>query len=214
MAKVQDLTGLRFGKLVVLERSANGKYGDAMWLCQCDCGNKKVVRAGDLRNGNVTSCRCLQREESSKRLKTHGLSRTRLYKIWRKVMERCYNENHAYYHRYGGRGITMCEEWRNDFMAFREWAMANGYADNLTIDREDNDKGYYPDNCRWITMKEQHNNTSQNHLVTMNGKTQNVTQWCEELDVNRACVYRRLKQGLSPEQAFSYKKRRRKKGES
>lgn len=207
MAKFIDLTGQRFGRLVVIERAANGKYGDAMWLCQCDCGNKKVVRGGDLRRGSAISCTCLQREESSKRLKTHGMSRTRLYRIRRKIIDRCYNQKHPHYHRYGGRGITLCEEWLNDFLSFYNWSMANGYADNLTIDRIDNDKGYSPENCRWATEKEQHNNTSQNHLITMNGKTQNVTQWCEELGVNRAYVYRRLKKGWSPEKAFYQRKR-------
>lgn len=203
MAKFQDLKGLRFGMLVVEEREKNGKYGDAMWLCLCDCGNKVVVRAGDLRRGSTQSCGCLQRRLSSERKTKHGLSKTRLHRIWSKMLERCYNAKHKHYHRYGGRGIAICDEWRDDFKAFYAWAMSHGYSDNLTIDRIDNDGNYTPQNCRWVTLREQQNNKGNNHLVTMNGKTQNVTQWCNELGVNRTYVYKRLKKGWSAEKAFS-----------
>lgn len=206
MAKCEDMTGRRFGMLTVVSRAENGKYGDAMWQCQCDCGGTVIVRAGDLRRGSTKSCKCMKREWNRESHTTHGLSNTRLHKIWSMVIERCNNHNHVQYHRYGGRGIKMCEEWEKDFVAFYEWAMANGYEDGLTLDREDNDKGYSPDNCRWITMREQQHNRSNNHLVTMNGRTQNVTQWCNELGVNRAYVYKRLKKGWSPEKAFFYHK--------
>lgn len=202
MSKVQNLVGLRFGILTVTERASNGKHGDAMWVCRCDCGNTLTVRAGDLRCGHTKSCKCMKEVWNSEKHKSHGLSKTRLHKIWCRMIDRCYNPNHSFYHRYGQRGIRICDEWRDDFQSFYNWSMANGYFDGLTIDRIDNDGNYCPENCRWITMLEQHQNTSDVHLVTVNGRTQNVTQWCNELGLKRSTVYQRLKRGWKPERAL------------
>ena len=206
MGKFKDLTGQRFGRLTVIERTENNRHGNAMWLCLCDCGNKVIVLGSDLRAGHTRSCKCLQDEVNRELHKTHGLSKTRLHKIWSKMIDRCYNPHHVQYHNYGGRGITICREWKDDFTVFYAWAMANGYAETLSIDRIDNDGNYCPENCQWITMREQQNKRGDNVLVTMNGKTQNVTQWCNELGANRAYVYKRLKKGWPPEKAFFYSK--------
>ena len=131
------------------------------------------------------------------------MKHTRIYEIWCGMKKRCYNENDRSYARYGGRGITVCEEWKNDFSAFYNWAMQNGYAENLTIDRIDNSKGYCPDNCRIATWSEQQNNSRNNHRITINGETHTLTEWCEKRDINPATVLSRIKKfGWSEEKAI------------
>ena len=163
----KDIAGKRFGKLVAIERVGRNKDRKAMWRCVCDCGKEVICAGKNLRSGNTRSCGC-------GRIRTkHGLSHTRLFLVWRTIKSRCYNPHHKNYVLYHGRDIGMCEEWRNDFKAFHDWAMANGYDENApqgkcTIDRIDNSKGYSPDNCRWVDMKVQNNNTSRNRKVSEN----------------------------------------------
>jgi len=133
-------------------------------LCRCDCGGEKRVRYSHLKSGNVRSCGCLQSELARGRLSTHGLSlangaQQRLHRIWSNMKARCFTETHQSYHNYGARGISVCDEWENDYLSFHLWAMQNGYKSHLTIEREDNDKGYSPSNCKWVTKKENRRNT-------------------------------------------------------
>lgn len=162
MGQLKDLTGQRFGHLTVLERAEKGKFSGAYWLCRCDCGAEKIIRGLTLKNGRTQSCGCLQKEVASqlctKMRNKHGGHGSRLYRIWKNMHSRCYNANVGNYSYYGGRGITICNEWLNDFSAFRAWALSHGYQDDLTIDRIDVNGNYYPDNCRWVTMKEQNAN--------------------------------------------------------
>ena len=152
-----DLTGRKFGRLLVLKRE-NPINKRTLWLCKCDCGKEVVVESYNLRKGHTQSCGCLQAEAASKANKTHGLKDARIYRIWNCMKNRCYRKSYHAYKHYGGRGIKVCDEWLNDFQSFHDWAMANGYDDNLSIDRIDNNKGYQPDNCRWVTMAEQNKN--------------------------------------------------------
>lgn len=160
MSKRIDLYGKRFGRLTVIERGKNSNNGHACWICQCDCGKEVIVNSSDLRSGKQISCGCYNRERFIKEQRQikHGLRKHKLYGVWRSMKERCTLKTHAVYKDYGGRGIGICEEWKNDFKKFYDWAIQNGYNEGLTIDRIDNNKGYYPENCRWVTMKIQNTN--------------------------------------------------------
>lgn len=162
MGKPLELTGQRFGRLTVLSEAERNGRGIRKWLCRCDCGNEKSVRGCDLTTGHTQSCGCLQKEVVTdvlkQRFELHGKSRTRVYKIWAGMKQRCTNPNADAFENYGGRGIKVCNEWLNDFQSFYEWAMSNGYSDKLTIDRKNNDGDYCPENCRWATYTEQNKN--------------------------------------------------------
>lgn len=179
MVKMIDLTGKRFGRLTVIEQSSSTERGLARWLCKCDCGNYCVSAGVDLRRGHVKSCGCLQKEQAKAVKTKHGLRYTKLNGIWKSMKKRCHNENELSYSNYGGRGITVCDEWKEDFQAFYDWAMANGYRNGLSIDRIDVNGNYCPENCRWATRKEQNNNTRSNHLLTYNGETHTMSEWAE-----------------------------------
>ena len=192
-----DLTGQRFGRLTVLHRDhdiVHGKRHEVTFLCKCDCGNTKLVRSRHLRGGNVKSCGCLEKENLSKLMSdriTHGGSGTRLYEIWCKIKDRCTNKHSPAYARYGGRGIKLCDSWK-DFAVFQSWAMENGYNDTLTIDRIDNNKGYEPSNCRWATMTIQANNKRCNRTYIDKGIRKTIAQLSEEYGIPYQTLHARL----------------------
>ncbi len=195
MGKFVDLSGQRFGKLTVLERAGTySENGGVMWRCRCDCGKETTVISNSLRSGKTRSCGCLSAEKSKERAK-HGSTGSRLYRIWSAMIERCTNPNRKGYENYGGRGITVYEEWRKNFSSFKEWAESNGYEDTLTIERKDNDKGYSPDNCRWITFKAQQNHKRDNHLLTCKGETHTIAEWSEITGIRFSTICNRLSYG-------------------
>lgn len=154
--KSLDLLGQKFGRLKVIEKMPS-KDSRSMWRCICDCGNEKVVSGRNLKKGLTRSCGCLQREIFAKNTNnppTHKSTGTRLHNEWRAMKARCYIKSCSNYEHYGANGIRVCSEWKNDFDAFKKWALANGYKDELTIDRIDVEKDYSPDNCRWITHQQ------------------------------------------------------------
>lgn len=179
--KLIDLTGQKFHRLTVLRRSENNtKRGKPKWICQCDCGNTTEVNGCDLKSGNTKSCGCWNNEVRCNALVTHGYSKTRLYKIWCGMKDRCYNPNNKRYNDYGGRGIEVCDEWLYDFTKFRNWALETGYDENApfgqcTLDRANNNEGYFPFNCVWTTIAQQNRNKrnishSQTYLVKKSNK--------------------------------------------
>ncbi len=200
MSLCEDLTGKRFNKLVVLYRDENGKGDKSRWRCICDCGTETTVSGTNLKTGAVKSCGCLRHMKHD----THHLSNTRLYRIWNEMKKRCYLKNHHAYSYYGARGITVCDEWKDNFEAFYTWAISNGYSKNLTIDRIDNNGSYSPTNCRWATRKEQVNNRRSCVLITYNGETKNLMQWCELLNLPYKLIHQRMRlKNISFQEAIS-----------
>lgn len=152
------MIGRSFHRLTVVEEAGRARNGERLWNCKCACGSSVVVRGGDIRSGHTQSCGCLQRERTVEACTTHGGKGTRLYLIWKGMRRRCNSPTDHLYALYGGRGIAVCVEWNESFEVFRDWAFANGYRDDLTIDRKDNDGAYEPSNCRWVTMTVQSRN--------------------------------------------------------
>lgn len=203
MSKRIDLTGKRFGKLVAMGYAGKGKDGNALWNCKCDCGQEKIIDGHSLRAGRTKSCGCLQaqiassmrKEQNAKPGMMHRESRGRLYIIWSNMKNRTCNTAAKDFPNYGGRGITLCEEWK-EFLGFKAWAIVNGYKDGLTIERKDNNGGYCPENCVWATKEEQNNNKRQSRKYTYRGRTQTIELWAKEYNINRSTLVKRLNKGM------------------
>ena len=207
MPKFKDLTGQRFGYLTIIKKAGKSKNNKTLWLCKCDCGNEKICIGNDLITGRTKSCGCLRKKGSQR---THGFRYTRLYYIWQGIKKRCLNKNTPNYYIYGGRGIAICDEWKNDFKVFHDWAFANGYDENAkrgdcTIERIDVNGNYEPSNCRWATMKEQCRNTRSNNLITYNNETRCLMDWSYILNINYDTLLNRFKKGWTIEKAFMNK---------
>ena len=206
----EDLTGKRFGRLIVVSfkdvrtvKSGGRIRRYAMWNCICDCGHAHIARSEDLKSGRTKSCGCLCQEQKRKRKLTHGLSKTRLYRIYTGIKNRCFNTNEPSYRHYGGRGIRMCDEWAKDFMSFYTWAIANGYDESLpanqcTIERIDVNGNYCPENCKWIPMRQQGWNKRNTRYVVYNGKKMSVAEASELSGISAKTIYTRLSRGHKP----------------
>lgn len=210
MAKpIRDIVGQRFGRLTVIEPMSKGEDGRARWLCKCDCGNYKAVSNSNLGRG-IVSCGCKKAEclKSNEFRPIHGQSRTRLYGVWGSMVDRCNNPHAHEYENYGGRGIKVCDEWRNDYEQFEAWAMANGYDESAkrgkcTLDRIDLNGNYEPSNCRFIAIKEQNRNRRSNVLITYNGETHCMSEWAEIAGLKYGTFLKRIYAGWSMEDAMN-----------
>ena len=198
--------GERFGKLTYTGKHCKGNHGKAIGYFDCDCGNKNVpIYLSAIKGGYRKTCGCLQMNKQC----IPSKSRNKLYSTWRGMKRRCLDKTSKHYHNYGGRGITICDEWLDKFDNFADWAMQNGWEYNLTLERKDVNGDYCPENCTWATVKEQHRNKRNNIFYTYDGRTQCLNDWLEETGVSRGTYYSRIKSGkTSFEELFAkpYKK--------
>jgi len=186
--KKQDLTGQKFGKLTVIRKGESiGK--NTAWLCKCDCGNTKNILAYNLTEGKSKSCGCVRGIKLKKYATTHGESKTRLYKIYKGMKQRCYNENTPAYIYYGNKGVSICSEWIDDFLNFKEWSAKNGYSDLATIDRINPNGNYCPENCRWVSPQKQQNNKLNSMFITIGEEKYTIAEWADKNKTNKQTLY-------------------------
>ena len=199
-----DLSGHRYGKLVVIKLAVDVPGKKKKWLCKCDCGNEVVVAGSNLRSGHSTQCKKCQFETQKSNIK-HGYSHTKLYYVWYGMLNRCENKKHKSYYDYGAKGIEVCEEWHKP-EEFIKWALENGYKEGLEIDRIDTKGNYCPENCRWIPRLANANNKSNNKLIKHNGEEKTLAEWARYYNVNYKNLSRNLKKGYSLEEAVEREK--------
>lgn len=210
MGKLIDLTGQRFGRLKVIKRVPGLKYGYAKWLCICDCGAHIVLPSRSLISGNTKSCGCLKIELSVRKVEKyrkenvhfHGDRDRRLANIWAGMRYRCFSPTSKLYQNYGGRGITICQEW-DDFYSFQKWAFSSGYSEHLTIDRIDVNGPYSPENCRWVTLKRQARNKRETIYLTLDGIQKPMADWADEIGVSWSTLHTRYLLGWSDERILT-----------
>ncbi|MET3700168.1 hypothetical protein SAMN05877753_1233 [Bacillus oleivorans] len=193
--KPQDISGQKFGMLTAIKRVGKSAGRVSIWLCKCDCGNEYETIISRLRNGTTTSCGCKKRVDNP-------VSNERLFRIWQSMRQRCNNPNANYYELYGGRGIKICPDW-DKYKAFKEWALNNGYEEHLTIDRINNNEGYKPNNCRWVTMKEQQSNKNNNVFVKYNGEKITLAELSRRTGLSLPMLHRRHKAGYRGEKLWT-----------
>ncbi|HEY8560533.1 MAG TPA: hypothetical protein VIL74_09160 [Pyrinomonadaceae bacterium] len=195
--------GDKFGKLTIIAAADSlDKRNKTAWLCVCECGTQKVIRQSHLRTGIAKSCGCQRQISRVIKLTKHGASRSITYNSWLAMKQRCLNPKHKKYKNYGGRGITICERWLDSFEYFLA-DMGERPSSSHTIDRINHDGNYAPENCRWLLQANQQRNKSDNRLITINGETKCVSEWCEVYNVSVGLVSGRLKAGWTPIDAFT-----------
>lgn len=197
-----DLTGQRFGRLVVLERMPQ-KGHDTKWKCRCDCGKTVYANTTSLRSGHTKSCGCYTHDLARERHTKHGLTANgipRIYRTWDGMKQRCNNPRSISYPHYGGRGIKVCREWAESFQAFYNWAMTHGYADDLQIDRINNDGDYCPENCRWVTPRQNIRNRRTTVRILFQGKNLTIPEWSLETGLSETTIRERHRAGKTPEE--------------
>lgn len=207
MGKFIDLSGQKFGRLTVIERTKNYK-GRVFWKCLCECGNYCYISTKTLRNNTAKSCGCLRIDLLKQRVCKHSMTNTRLYKIWKNIKKRCYGNTPYLTKYYKDKGIVMCKEWKNDFLAFYNWSINNGYDNNTnrgvcTLDRINYNGNYEPSNCRWISIQKQQLNKSSNRLITYNNETHCISEWAKIINVKPKTLEMRFLRGWDIEKALT-----------
>jgi hypothetical protein len=223
MNEDKDLIGKKFGKLKVLnfaykkatyktnKKSGNKNIAKYLYFyeCQCDCGKHKIINIQSLKRGLTVSCGCYGKEQRAKSLTKHGKTESRLYNIWCSMKQRCYNKKHKEFKYWGGKGVFICNEWKNNFQSFYDWAMKNGYDENLSIDRIDCDGNYEPSNCRWATPKEQVINALKDKMIKYKNENHTIAEWSEIVKIPYGCLYTRINTlGWDVEKALKTKSRK------
>ena len=200
MPRYINLVGQKFGRLTVIDEASDSRHEKnrhVKWLCECECGNLVSVQSNSLHNGTTLSCGCYHSDRVIETHTKHGLCYDRINRIYKAMHQRCENPKAFRYDRYGGRGIKVCDEWSGEkgFENFYAWSSQNGYSEDLSIDRIDNNKGYSPNNCRWVDHETQDNNKSTNHYVTYNGETKTLSQWGRAMGLKKSTIQGRLHRG-------------------
>lgn len=208
MSASPKLLGQRFENLTVVQKLKMNNHREMKWLCICDCGNMYKATSHGLTHGETVCCKeCAKRKIAVSNTK-HGCEPIELWHAYTNMKTRCHNPKYTLYHRYGGRGITVCNQWSNSFVAFRDWALNNGWEKGLTLDRINNDGNYCPENCKWSTVQEQSNNRRTNRMLTKGGATDTMANWSRKLNIPYYVIQRRLYRGWNDEKALSDYKRR------
>lgn len=194
-----DMSGMKFGMLTAVRPTERRIGNNVGWLCRCDCGNTAIVPTNNLRTGNTKSCGCWKIQRPMKHGSARNSGRTKEYNAWNSMLRRCQNPRHKNFNRYGGRGITVCERWR-DFANFL--ADMGPRPPGLTLERKDNSSGYSPDNCKWASYSEQNRNTRQSRYVTIGDQTRCLADWAKEVGLSVSTINVRIHRGWSPERAI------------
>lgn len=208
MTKAKDLTGKKFNRLEAVEPIGRSPKGAVIWKFSCECGNTHEAVGWKVSTGHTKSCGCYKSERAARHARTlheekHGMSKTRPYRIWHGMRQRCQNPNNKKYELYGGSGVEVCDRW-NDFSNFWE-DMKNGYSDDLSLDRIDGDGDYEPENCRWATDREQAENSDNAHKIEIDGEKKTIKMWCKEFGVNVNTARVRIHRGWDDEEAVKTK---------
>lgn len=199
-----DITDMRFNRLTAIKYLRYDNNNGSVWLFKCDCGKFIETHSSHVRRGATKSCGCYNRDRIRQKTAKHNFGGTKIQTAWSHIKQRCYNPNCKSYADYGGRGIKMCDEWKNSLESFGQWSLANGYEDGLTIDREDNDGDYEPSNCRWVSMTVQENNKRNNRFVMYNGEKMTLSQLARLTGMDRTTLHKRIvSYGWSAERAVT-----------
>ena len=202
MPKCINLVGQKFGKLTVIKISGHDNHGKITWECHCECGNATVSTTGDLRSGSSRSCGCSRNGKIMPLTFARSINAVPEWLAWKNIIQRCTNPHHKAYENYGGRGIKICDEWKNDFLAFYNH-IGKRPTPKHEVDRIDNEVGYVPENVRWATRKEQSNNRRSNRLITYKEKTMTISQWADEIGIDRKSIQNRIRAGWSVDKTLT-----------
>lgn len=201
MSLLIELAGEKIGRLTVIDRVGSDKNKNALWRCLCDCGREVTVKGSELKKCHTRSCGCLQRDTVAARNRSHGMSKTAEYETWSGIIKRCDKTGRTDSHLYSDKGITVCDRWRSfeNFIA----DMGPKPSSSHSIERNDSNKNYCPENCRWATATEQARNTSRNHYLEFGGQTKCIAEWAEITGIRRSTIWVRLQRGWSVERALT-----------